>query len=595
MGVLPRGKVRLRAPIGRATAVAALSGAAGAAVRQISGRHLWPAIGIALCALLAYAFTLATFLNNLTLDTPLAYLPLLPLIAVWASWEAAGRYQGKKAPIRDRQLDYILGVPLLLIALFLITITPVLWGTFYWSLRPDVLSFALFVVAGVVLAYGVGWAWRMRVPLLLLLLMWPALYVGAVAGFLNWCVLATDAILGLVTSHLPLGVSQVVQNPAVLSIHTTTGQLIQVSVSTACAGGDGVLGFLLIGGTLMVAVTGALFSRLAWLVAGTLVTFVLNVARIVAIAFLVRENHPVFALGVFHEFIGLFLFGVGLAGMVWLLPAFGLAHRARHSGSVPAAPGEAPTRPPFGAGLSRRRLTTRLAVALVVLGLFVAGDQTLGLYAGFANGQGAPTVAAMGTSSRVPPGWSVSLLATYPWGDEYFGAGSSYVRYQLSNPASSIGEPVLWADVVTTPDVNALQTYTIENCFLFHNYDIISSRTLALSHGVTAVLLNYSDPASHGRWATLSWTWPVRLGGTTAYERIELTADLMPGSAKVPDLRPVSAPIESLVLGVENFFGAAGSRTRDQIAAQYRGADAALASFGVAFVGATVAPRRERI
>jgi exosortase/archaeosortase family protein len=565
-------------------------------VREISRRRLWPAVGIVIAALIAYAFTLETFLNNLTLDTPLAYLPLLPLMAIWASWEAAGRYQGQKAPIRDRQLDHILGVPLLLVALFLITITPVLWGTFYWSLRPDVLSFALFVVAGMILAYGVGWAWRMRVPLLLLLLMWPALYVGAVAGFLNWCVLATDAILGLIISHLALGVSQVVQNPAVLSIHTTAGQLIQVSVSTACAGGDGVLGFLLIGGTLMVAVTGALFSRLVWLIAGTLLSFVLNVARIVAIAVLVRENHPVFALGVFHEFIGLLLFGVGLAAMVWLLPAFGLAHRSRPpTMALGAPPEEDPSPSRHRAAAPGRRLAPRVAIGLLVLAVFVAGDQTLGLYAGFANGQGAPTVAAMGISSRVPAGWDVSLLATYPWGDEYFGAGSSYVRYQLSNPGAALGEPVLWADVVTTPDNNALQTYTIENCFLFHNYDIIQSRTLALGHGVTAVLLNYSDPASHGRWATLSWTWPVRLGGTTAYERIELTSDLVPGSAKVPDLRPASAPIESLVLGVENFFGSAAGKTNDGSPSQYRGADAALASFGVAFVGTTVAPERTRI
>jgi hypothetical protein len=158
-----------------------------------------------------------------------------------------------------------------------------------------------------------------------------------------------------------------------------------------------------------------------------------------------------------------------------------------------------------------------------------------------------------------------------------------------------MGAPVLWADVVTTPDDSALQTYTIENCFLFHNYDIIQSRTLALGHGVTGVLLNYSDPASHGRWATLSWTWPVRLGGTTAYERIELTSDLVSGSNKMPDLRPASAPIESLVLGVENFFGASSTRVGETSPRLYRGADAALASFGVAFVGTTIAPEKTRL
>ena len=574
---------------------------AWAALADVDRAHLWPPVLIAGAALLAYHYTLATFLANLSLNTPLAYLPLLPLIAVWASWEAAGRYRGATPPIRDRQLDHILGVPLLLIALFLITITPVLWGTFYWAMRPDVLSFALFVIAAVILAYGVGWAWRMRAPLLLLFLMWPALYIGVLSGVLAWFVHATDAVLGLLTTHLSLGVSQVVGSPSVLAVHPVTGPVLQISVSAACAGGDGVLGFLLIGGALLTAVNGPILGRLLWLAAGLLMTFLLNVGRIVAIVVLARAGHPAFALGGFHEVIGLVLFGVGVAAMLWLLPAFGLTRSARSAAEFGVRnPNGSASRIRWSTaiaglrGMSRRR-SALVLTALLGFGVFVGADQSLGLYASFADGSGAPTVAAMTTSTAVPNGWHLGLLATYPWGTEYFGSGSSYVRYQLTRPGGVSGDSVLWADVVTTPDNSALLTYTVENCFLFHNYDIVSARTVALGHGVTALLLNYSDPSVGGRWATISWTWPVRVGGTSAYERIELTSPLVTGPLVAPNLQPSGGSIQNMVLAVENFFNSGPTPARAARTRIYQGADAALESFGTDFVTQSVIPTATRV
>ncbi len=589
------------------TASVALPQRARAAFDVVDRAHLWPAVLIAIVALVAYHYTLATFLDNLRLNTPLAYLPLLPLIAIWASWEAAGRFRGATPPIRDRQLEHILGVPLLLLALFLIAITPVLWGSFYWAMRPDVLSFALFVTAAVILAYGVGWAWRMRAPLLLLFLMWPALYIGVLSGVLAWFVQATDAVLALLTTHLSLGVSQMAGSPSVLAVHPATGPALQISVSAACAGGDGVLGFLLIGGALLTAVNGPILGRLFWLAAGLLTTFVLNVGRIVAIVMLARAGHPGFALGGFHEVSGLVLFGAGVAVMLWLLPAFGLSRPARFE--RPARPAaELGARNPTGAASGSRwptpvtglrgmtwRRSARVVTVLLGLGLFVLADQSLGLYASFADGSGAPTVAAMTTSTAVPRGWQLGLLATYPWGTQYFGSGSSYVRYQLMRSGGGSGDSVLWADVVTTPDNSALLTYTVENCFLFHNYDIVSARTVALGHGVTALLLNYSDPSVQGRWATVSWTWPVRVGGAISYERIELTSPLVTGPRAAPNLQPAGGPVQNMVLDVENFFNNVPPPAQTPQSRLYQGADAALESFGTDFVTQSVIPTATRV
>jgi exosortase/archaeosortase family protein len=574
---------------------------AGAAFEAISRARWWPALLIGAAALAAYHYTLATFLDNLGLNTPLAYLPLLPVIAVWASWEAAGRFRGATPPIRDRQLDHILGIPLLLIALFLITVTPVLWGTFYWALRPDVLSFALFVTGAVILAYGLGWAWRMRAPLLLLFLMWPALYIGVMSGVLAWFVHATDAVLGLLTTHLPLGVSQVAGSPSLLAVHPATGPVLQVSVSAACAGGDGVLGFLLIGGALMTAVDGPIPGRLFWLAAGVLMTFVLNVGRIVAIVLVAGAGHPEFALGGFHAVVGLVLFGLGVAAMLWLLPAFGLSRTAglgRMARAPAVEPGSrAPGDPAPGVGWPSPRALVRgpslrraskVVTVLLGLGLFLAADQSLGVYARFANGSGSPTVAAMTASTSVPNGWQLGLLASYPWGTEYFGPGSSYVRYQLVHAGGISGDSVLWADVVTTSDHSALLTYSVENCFLFHNYHIVSARTVDLGHGVTALLLNYSDPAVHGRWATVTWTWPVTVAGTSSYERIELTSPLVSGQQVVPNLQPSGGAVRNVVVAVENFFNSGSSPRPTAQNRAFRGADAALESFGARFVAQAV-------
>ena len=580
---------------------------ARAGIGALDRAHLRPLVLILGAALVAYHFTLSTFLDNLSLDTPLAYLPLLPLIAIWATWEAAGRYRGRPTPIRDRQLDHILAVPLLLVALFLISVTPVLWGTFYWSLRPDVLSFALFITGAVVLAYGVGWAWRMRAPLLLLFLMWPALYISFLSGVLSWFVRATDSVLSLITSHLALGVSQVASNPSLLVVHPAVGPALQISVSAACAGGDGVLGFLLIGGALLTAVTGPISGRLLWLVAGLLLTFVLNVGRIVAIALLAGAGHAAFALGGFHEVIGLVLFGLGMAAMLWLLPGFGLSRPASLGGPALPPAGQARGGNPaatvsptswsaatMGLGGLCWRRAARVASVLLGIGLFLAADQSLGLYAGYATGSGAPTVVAMSTASRVPRGWQLGLLTSYPWGTEYFGPGSSYVRYQLTRPGGPAGDAVLWADVVTTPDNSALLTYTVENCFLFHNYDIVAASTVALGHGVTALLLNYSDPTTNGQWATLTWTWPVRAAGTTAYERIELTSPLVTGSFEPPNLQPAGGPVQNMVVAVENFFNGAPSPAHNLGRRRYQGADAALTSFGAQFVAQSLQPAATR-
>ncbi len=107
---------------------------------QFAQRHreAWPAAGIVIATLVAYHFTLLSLFDFLSLETPLAYLPLLPIFCIGIAVITANRYAHAPKPIMDRQIDFLVGIPLVVIALLLITLAPVIASTYYWTDRADV-------------------------------------------------------------------------------------------------------------------------------------------------------------------------------------------------------------------------------------------------------------------------------------------------------------------------------------------------------------------------------------------------------------------------------------------------------------------------
>jgi hypothetical protein len=124
----------------------------------------------------AYHYSLETLLRGLTLQTPLAHLGLVPLLSLLLALVVV--VQPPKEPdIHDRYLDWIVGVPLLTAALALMWIMPSQLSTYFWLWRLDLLSLPLFVAAAVALTFGARALWRLRVPIALLCLAWPAPYL----------------------------------------------------------------------------------------------------------------------------------------------------------------------------------------------------------------------------------------------------------------------------------------------------------------------------------------------------------------------------------------------------------------------------------
>jgi len=571
-------------------------------------RQAWPAVGIVIATVVAYHFTLASFFDFLSRDTPLAYLPLLPLFCLGIAIVTAKRY-AKAPPIKDRQTDFLIGIPLIVLALALITVAPAIASAYYWTDRADVVSLALFACGATIIGYGITWAWRLRASFVFLLLMWPALYLhllnSVMQKFADW----TNAAIAVIVVHLPLGVTlgapgsgEVIVNPAHMAP-------VPIQISSACSGANSVLGFALIGGAVLTTMGGGKGRKLLWWITGMALCFVFNIVRLLSIVALSAMGHSTFALGGYHAVIGLILFAVAVVVMLYALPLFGLQPReavqeraravtkavsskassllATHLPSTQApAAAQSSTLVSRPAAQSSRRVRVtrkRLAIGLVaVFTMIVAlADHGLQPYAAFEDGTGAPTVRVFGMQSGLP-GWGVIETNTYPWVTQYYGDNATWNRYQITRPGST---GVAYADVVLTDDKGSLDTYNVQNCFLFHNYDIRTAERIDLGYGVTGLLLNYTDPSVNQRWATVSWAWPVAYKGTTYYERVNLTSSPYSGTQAPGDQRPGDG-LQQILLDLLN--GLSGARDDPKAKPMFHNIDNNLTSEAYLLVGRTV-------
>jgi exosortase/archaeosortase family protein len=529
---------------------------------------------LVVAAIVAYWFTLASLADYMRLDTPLAYLLILPFFALLIALATVSRYRGSPPP-REPHIDLLVGIPMLIVAVLLVTLLPAAWSTYYWSERPDVISMALFLAGGITIAYGVTALWRMRSALLFIVLMWPALYLHLTAGLMRQFTDFTNAALVGVVQHMPLQVTTAPGN--ILSLPTDTGKVISVTLSTACSGVNGLLGMALVGSALAIVYNGRRWCKLLWLLLGMVLVFAFNIVRIISILDLARSGHPELALGGYHAVIGLVLFTLALGVMLLVAPRFGLQWSlwtVQRAGTS-SAPGRVRT-------LGRARIPAVAGIAVTAL-LAVFAERDLGSYATFIDGTGAPRVRPFSLGNQVPDGWKVSYFTTYGWAQQYFGSNSQFDRYMLDYGDTS--HRAAWIDIVRTDDRGSLEAYNLQSCFLFHNYQLHSTRRVDVGHGVTALQINYSDPETKAEWATVSWAWPVVKNQQTSYERVTLTADLQRHGAKgAPNPEP-STGVRGVVLSILNSFGGGPTSGAD---AAFHSADIALEGVANSIVAATL-------
>jgi exosortase/archaeosortase family protein len=349
------------------------------------------------------------------------------------------------------------------------------------------------------------------VPVAFLFLAWPLPYAPLLG---EWLVAFTDvtaAAVGLLTLVIP--VAQI--SPADPTVFYVGEDLdaFAVSVGTACAGVNSLVGFLLIGSALATIVRGTTRRRIAWLIGGLVFIWLLNIVRIEVIFVIGHLFGREAALDVLHPLAGLLLFNLGLITMLLAAPRMGLSI------------GDAP--PELGTALRTpsavRRMRPALIVAIALCVPLAALNAGFSRYDSVATPLGeARRVAPFNVREAQVPGWETAYSASNPAVTQFFGERSKWDRIlYTATPAASISTNLpVYVDIIDTDNADSLAAYGLEECYGFHGYRIESIATADLGAGISAEVIDYHDAKLGADWSVVVWEWPYQEDGRTWFERI---------------------------------------------------------------------------
>ncbi len=478
--------------------------------------------------LIAYSYSLRTLLQTAGQETPLAYISLVPAIAL-AIAAVKARPSKDEPPIHDRHVDYTVGLPLIVAALAINLVLPTQMSVMFWVYRIDLLSLPIFVAGAVAIIFGVRVLWRQKFAVLFLFLAWPWPYQRVLLSLLN---AFTDATLWairkiVVALHLATPTSSI-DGTVFLIKHHGTGFVL--SVVSACSGVNSVVGFLLIGSAFAAVVRGPIVRKMLWLLGGMLLLWIINLGRITFIFWAGKEWGEDVAINILHPFIGLATFSAGVAIMVMLITPLGM-----HIGIA-----EAPARQPrfraphpvpslFDPPPRARRPVAvpkvYLAITIALVSALVLGASNLNLrsYDLVADVSGNAKLETYVRFPVVPTGWSVEHTLTFEWAKPLFGDDSIWYRYLMrASDGGSLhtSDPVV-ADVIDTSDLSSSATYGVENCYTFHGYSLAGITKVSLVGGIDGEAMSYTSQ-HYGSWSIVYWIAPVKMGVETRYERVVL-------------------------------------------------------------------------
>jgi len=322
------------------------------------------AVGLA-AIVVCYHASLWSLLRGTTVDTPLAYLGLVPIVALTLGFLLSQPRPGEPE-IHDRQIDRIISVPLLVIPLISMAILPARMSTMYWMWRLDLLFMPAFVAGVVVLLFGVRMLWRSKVAVAWLLLAWPVPSRFGVTMLLEPLSSLTAAAVRVFVGFVPI--AEPVNGDGISFAVAHAGSTFRVQVASACSGANSLVGFLLVASAVAVVLRGQRMAKLRWLFVGSLLVWSLNVARILMILGAGRLVGRTASIEVLHPVIGMVTFGIGVLVMVLNVSRFGL--------ELPASNGPSRTSTILLAVPNARR-----AIAVVIVAGCLSGIMNQGLSA----------------------------------------------------------------------------------------------------------------------------------------------------------------------------------------------------------------------
>ncbi len=517
---------------------------------------------VALVAIvLAYHYSLATLLRALSLENPLAYLGLVPVISIMLI-AAHGIAPHREPNIHDRELDYIVGIPLLLVAVAVVLVVPSRLSVFFWLWRLDLLSLPLFAAGAFTLIFGVRAMWQQRLAIVFLVLAWPLPYALLVNDWLQTVTGVT--IAGLTRALQMIPVAQPINGvDGSLFFVGHQGQSFIVTVVASCGGVNGMVAFLVVGLAFASLVRGPVLSKAAWLMSGIGLIWCLNLARIILVLMVGQRWGESVAIHTLDPYLGLIAFSLGVLAMILALRLFGLTIGAppltertvRHAGPGPSvSTGPVPSR-----GLAVQR--ARLALAVVLIAGAVAGIANIGMrqFELVAYDLGAPRVQPFSEANARLDGWSLTETDNLPRVRRYFGEGADWIRYtyirrpDLPHASSYDSTLPVTVDVISTSDLRTFSAHGLEVSYPLHTYRVVEARRVDLAGGVIGHAVIYQQ--SQGTdWLAVYWEWPVRTSRGQLYERVILNmATLGEPEPTAPPLR-VSLP-KALQLAIGDLLG----------------------------------------
>ncbi len=469
----------------------------------------------------AYNYSLSTLVQNAGLETPLAYVSLVPAIAL-ALAALRARPMRPEPAIHDRQVDYIVGLPLVAGALAANLLLPSRMSAMFWVWRIDLLTLPVFVAGAVAIIFGVRVLWRQKLAIGYLFLGWPYPYSSVLLRVLDAFTTATLFAIREIVKVFPVAKS-VTSPDGTLFVVTHHGQSFPLSVVSACSGVNSVVGFLLIGSAFAAVVRGPLVRKVLWLTGGMMILWGINLARITFIFWAGKTWGEHIAIGVLHPFVGLVTFSLGVALMVALIRPLGM-----HLGMEPREPKRpsAPTRTRTAWAKANLAVPkVYVAIIIVTVAAIVLGMSNVGLksYNLVADASGQPKLEAYISAPVAPVGWRSLQVATYNWAKPLFGDTSIWDRYALRATAGGdlhTSIPVI-ADVITTPDLASFSAYGVEACYQFHGYSLRDVARVDVGGGITGQAMSYTSQ-QYGSWSIVYWIIPVKMGGATTYQRTVL-------------------------------------------------------------------------
>jgi exosortase/archaeosortase family protein len=484
-------------------------------------RHARPLLALAIIVV-AYHTSISTLIEGLSLDTPLAHLALVPAISLLLA-VIHGKPKATEPPIHDRQLDWILGLPLVVAALAMNLLLPARLSTMFWVWRVDLLSFPFFVAGVVSLLFGVRTLWRIRAAILFLFLAWPWPYNQVLDRWLGEFTELTIAGLKFVLQFWHIASPATTGDGSLFDI-PHGAESVRLSVASACSGANGVVGFFLVGTAFLLVVEGNKWRKVAWLALGAAVVWVLNLVRILVIFLAAHKWGERVAIDGFHPFIGLVVFNVAVLLMLLLIRPFGLRLRTAPSPRALAAR-PTPHRP--------RAHTAFCSVLVITLALGVL-NADLRSNDPVATSLGSPRLAGFATTRETPAGWSLIEQERIDWARRFYGRDSNWVRYVYRDGSGGIaaeGEAgaqalhssiPIYADIIDTSSRNGLSAYGVESCYKFHGYRVSKKHSVDLGSGVVGGMLSWTNPDNDTTWTSLWWHWPIKTENGTRYERVTL-------------------------------------------------------------------------